>query len=74
LHKICLTNGSDVFLTGYSKLSLGNDKVLKRYKFPEENLLKIDLKLKIPAPSPVEEQEGQQLPSTCICLEKDFIV
>lgn len=50
--KIALTNTSDVLLTGL-------DKNIKRYKFPEENLAKIDLKVKLPAPSPIEEVEGQ---------------
>lgn len=52
MNKICLTNSSDILLTG-------NDKVLKRYKYPEELLSKIDLKVKLAAPSPLEEIEGQ---------------
>jgi hypothetical protein len=51
MNKICLTNHSDILLTG-------QDKTLKRYKFPEENLTKMDLKVKLPAPSPIEEVEG----------------
>jgi hypothetical protein len=35
----------------------GADKVLKRYKYPEEKLDKIDLKVKLPALSPAEEIE-----------------
>lgn len=52
MQRIALTNTSDVLLTGM-------DKSIKRYKFPEENLAKMDLKVKLPAPSPIEEVEGQ---------------
>jgi WD40 repeat protein len=65
--KICLSNTTDIYLTGA-------DKVLKRYKFPEEKLEKIDLKVKLPALSPLEEVEGHFLPVTAIQFEKDFIV
>lgn len=43
-------NATDLYLTG-------GDKVLKRYKYPEEKLDKIDLKVKLPALSPAEEIE-----------------
>lgn len=49
--RIAMTTSSDVLLTGM-------DKSIKRYKFPEENLAKIDLKVRLPAPSPIEEVEG----------------
>lgn len=48
--------------------------MLKRYKYPEETLAKLDLKVKLPALSPVEEFEAHQLPTTCIQFEKELIV
>lgn len=67
LNRICPTNSQDIFITGA-------DKVLKRYKYPDENLQKMDLKIKLPAPSPIEEIESHQLPTTCIQYDKEWIV
>jgi len=48
LTRICNFTAKDLILTGL-------DKGLKRYKFPEEKLEKLDLKVKLPALAPIED-------------------
>jgi len=54
--KICCVHPEtgDVFCTG-------KDKILKRYKQPDEPLNKMELKTKIPPLPPIDENDGHTL-------------
>ncbi len=43
-------------------LATGKDKILKKYKQPEELITKMDLRMKVPGSVPLEELEGHPLP------------
>ncbi|CAD8159373.1 unnamed protein product [Paramecium pentaurelia] len=53
-------------------ITTGKDKIFKKYKFPEELLSKMDLKMRVANQPPVDEQDGHQLPATCLAI-KDFL-
>lgn len=67
LNKICVSTQNDFFLSG-------TDKNFKKYKYPDEKLEKMDLKVKLPALSPIEELEGHALPITAVSCHDDIIV
>lgn len=50
-------------------LCTGKDKLLKRYKQPEELLAKMDNRIKVGG-APIEEQDGHALPSNSTFKEK----
>ena len=53
-------------------LTTGKDKILKKYKQPDELLIKMDLRIKVPGSVPLEELEGHPLPGkkTIIIITK----
>ena len=54
------TNG-DILLTG-------KDKILKKYKQPDELIIKMDLRIKVPGSIPLEELDGHPLPTNCLII------
>jgi len=52
-------NNGDILLTG-------KDKILKKYKQPDELLIKMDLRIKVPGSIPLEELDGHPLPTNCL--------
>lgn len=58
------------FSTG-DLLLTGQDKILKKYKQPEELLSKLDMKIKIGLP-PLEELDGHDLPANILRSQNDF--
>ena len=53
-------------------LVTGKDKILRKYRHPEEPLAKVDLKSRTAPNPPVEELDGHDLPSTCITRSAKF--
>lgn len=51
--------------TGEVLLS-GKDKILKKYKQPDELLIKMDLRIKVPGSIPLEELDGHVLQTNCL--------
>lgn len=45
-------------------IATGNDKILKKYKQPDELLIKMDLRIKVPGSIPLEELDGHLMPGT----------
>jgi WD40 repeat protein len=62
LHLIAVdpTSG-DIFLTG-------RDKILKKYKQPDELIIKMDLRIKVPGSIPIEELDGHALSTNCLLI------
>ena len=54
-------NTGDILLTG-------KDKILKKYKQPDELIIKMDLRIKVPGSVPLEELDGHALPTNCLLI------
>lgn len=48
-------------------LCTGKDKILKRYKQPEELFVKMDTRIKVGG-APIEEQDGHPLPTNAMLV------
>lgn len=68
LYHICNEpNSGEILLTG-------KDKILKKYKQPDELLIKMDLRIKVPGSVPLEELEGHSLTANCLLISPNGVM